>query len=199
MTPIEIAARKESLRSAMQERRATLAAALRKRYSLAICENLLSLPRIQAAPCVHVYCSFASEPDSFMVMRRLFDLNKRILIPLVSADNSRELRHAEILPDERFGTGRFGIPVPERTPDYCDAAATLTPDDCVVVPLLAFDRQLRRLGYGKGYYDRFLARTSAWRIGLAFAALECPEVPSDRHDIPLHQIVTEQGILSADV
>ncbi len=73
--------------------------------------------------------------------------------------------------------------------------AAVTPD-WLIVPLLAFDRSGARLGYGGGYYDRTLAllgqRTA---IGVAYAAQEIPRVPTGPHDIPLHAIATEQGLI----
>jgi 5-formyltetrahydrofolate cyclo-ligase len=74
-------------------------------------------------------------------------------------------------------------------------APVLVPD-LVVVPLLAFDRGGRRLGYGGGYYDRTLAALpTAFRLGVAFAAQEVPSVPAGPHDIPLHAVATEHGTI----
>ena len=83
---------------------------------------------------------------------------------------------------ERFGTFR---PIgEERRPDW------------LLVPLLAFDRSGRRLGYGGGYYDRTLpALPDATAIGVGFAALEVPQVPAGAGDVRLRLIATEQGII----
>jgi 5-formyltetrahydrofolate cyclo-ligase len=70
--------------------------------------------------------------------------------------------------------------------------------DWLFVPLLAFDRQGGRLGYGGGYYDRTLAGLpGAVAIGCAFAAQEVPRVPMGPHDIRLRAVATEQGIVRA--
>ncbi len=83
---------------------------------------------------------------------------------------------------ERFGTFR---------PD----GDVLVPD-ILLVPLLAFDRQGRRFGYGGGYYDRTLAALpDAIAIGCAFASLELDEVPVDEYDAPLHAVATERGVI----
>jgi 5-formyltetrahydrofolate cyclo-ligase len=87
----------------------------------------------------------------------------------------------EMLP-ERFGTLR---PNGER----CDP-------DVLFVPLLAFDRAGRRLGYGGGYYDRTLARLPGrLAIGCAYAAQELDVVPAADHDARLHAVATERGVL----
>jgi 5-formyltetrahydrofolate cyclo-ligase len=69
----------------------------------------------------------------------------------------------------------------------------------VLVPLLAFDRQGRRLGYGAGYYDRTLAALPGVpALGCAFAAQELDSVPVGPQDIPLAAIATERGIITCD-
>jgi 5-formyltetrahydrofolate cyclo-ligase len=83
---------------------------------------------------------------------------------------------------ERFGTHRPTGPV--GTPDL------------LLVPLLAFDRAGRRLGYGGGYYDRTLAALPAARaIGCAYAAQEVDEVPATEYDARLYAVATERGVI----
>lgn len=82
--------------------------------------------------------------------------------------------------------GRFGTSHPE--------GSAITPD-LLLIPLLAFDRQGHRLGYGGGFYDRTIAALPrAWRIGCAYAAQERPLVPTGAFDQKLHAIVTETGL-----
>jgi 5-formyltetrahydrofolate cyclo-ligase len=69
--------------------------------------------------------------------------------------------------------------------------------DAVVVPGMAFDRQGGRLGRGAGVYDRFLARLPerTLRIGLIPSALLVERLPTEPHDIPMHAVATERGVL----
>jgi len=93
----------------------------------------------------------------------------------------------------RFGDALVKGPSGTRQPE--EAAAVAVPD-WLIVPLLAFDRAGRRLGYGGGYYDRSLAALpGAGTLGVAFACQEMPAVPSGRHDAPLDAVATEAGIL----
>ncbi len=86
-------------------------------------------------------------------------------------------------PEARLVPGRFATQHP--------TGPVLTPD-YVLLPLLAFDAQGRRLGYGGGYYDRTLAALpNAFRLGCAFAAQEIPAVPADAHDLKLQAVATE--------
>ncbi len=70
----------------------------------------------------------------------------------------------------------------------------------MLVPLLAFDRSGRRLGYGGGFYDRTLAALPhAARLGCAFAAQEMDAVPAGPHDVRLEAVATERGIVRCEV
>ncbi len=85
--------------------------------------------------------------------------------------------------------GAFGVSEPR-------AEARRVVPDVILAPLLAFDRHGRRLGYGKGFYDRaFAAHPEAARCGLAFAVQEVPQVPVEPHDLPLSAVITENGII----
>jgi 5-formyltetrahydrofolate cyclo-ligase len=68
--------------------------------------------------------------------------------------------------------------------------------DAVLIPAVAFDRRGYRVGYGGGYYDRFLPQVPrAARIGAVFACQIVPEVPIDRYDVQVERITTEEGII----
>ena len=84
-----------------------------------------------------------------------------------------------------FAAGAFGIQEP------VGEAEDLSPD-IVVLPMLAADRQLYRLGYGGGYYDRYLARRpQALRIGICYSFQLADRLPAEPHDLPLHILVTD--------
>ncbi len=69
------------------------------------------------------------------------------------------------------------------------------PCDVTVVPLIAFDETLNRLGFGGGYYDRFLASVKTYAVGIAFDEQQCDVFVRDIHDIPLDMIITPTRIL----
>ncbi len=92
--------------------------------------------------------------------------------------------------------GPYGIPEPPRRRGARRREAGF---DIVVVPGVAFDREGRRLGHGFGYYDRFLGALpeGVTRVGLAFEHQVVPEVPVDAWDVPVHALVTEEGVFRA--
>jgi 5-formyltetrahydrofolate cyclo-ligase len=91
-------------------------------------------------------------------------------------------------------TGPYGIPEP---PIRAGVEPRLTGWDIIVVPGLAFDRRGNRLGHGFGYYDRFLGGLpeDVPRVGLAWAGQLVPGVPVDAWDVPVHALVTEEGVI----
>lgn len=111
-------------------------------------------------------------------------------LPVVVARGAA-LQFRSWAPGDALERGPLGTSVP--------AAGAWQVPDILIVPMLAFDRRLCRLGYGGGYYDRTLAAIRAEKrclaIGLAFAAQEVPEVPVGPHDARLDLIVTETGAI----
>ena len=96
-------------------------------------------------------------------------------------------------------------------PLYVSAFGTLEPlstnkemiPDLIMVPLVAFDRKLNRIGYGKGYYDRILQKISNLKrkkifLGIAYSFQKCRRIPVNKHDFRLDYIFTEQGIISSN-
>ncbi|KAF0675403.1 5-formyltetrahydrofolate cyclo-ligase [Profundibacterium mesophilum] len=113
-------------------------------------------------------------------------------VPVIEAAR-RPLRFREWTPDAALVPGPFGVMIPQ-------AGEWLVPE-VLVLPLLAFDAQGNRLGYGGGYYDRTLAvlrrAGPVIAIGFAYAAQQVDRVPAEPTDQPLDMIVTEAGVLVA--
>lgn len=78
-----------------------------------------------------------------------------------------------------------------------DPGAAEAAPDIILTPLLAFDDSLNRLGQGAGHYDRaFAAHPQAWRLGVAWSCQHLPALDTDDWDMPLHAVVTEEGMTS---
>ena len=134
------------------------------------------------------YWRIRDELDCQPILIRLMDSGQKVLLPVVQGDEQPlDLRVWEA--DAPLYEAGFGTLAPS------DLAPRAAPD-VVLMPLLGFDNQGTRLGYGGGYYDRTLAvlPKKPMLIGLAFAAQELSFVPREDHDVPLDAVVTENGV-----
>jgi 5-formyltetrahydrofolate cyclo-ligase len=129
------------------------------------------------------------EIDLRPLLQRLAMAGHTLALP-VTPQRGQPLTFRRWAPGEALQAGRFGTfePTgPELEPDF------------FLVPLLAFDRTGRRLGYGGGFYDRTLtARPAVPRLGVGFAAQEMPAVPAGPMDIRLPRVATERGLITCD-
>ena len=146
-------------------------------------QNFFSLPQVQEADSFFVYYSFGSEADTHALIARILSEGKRVCLPRVEG---REMVFVPYF-GQALERGRFGIGQPQgEEADF--------PPDVVVLPMLAWNG-LYRLGYGGGYYDRFLEKTAhTCKIGLAYA-FQRTDVPfMQAHDIPADILVTDEKI-----
>jgi 5-formyltetrahydrofolate cyclo-ligase len=132
-----------------------------------------------------------NEPNTHLFTRFLEHMvpNLRLFYPRINVNN--ELDAVEVNDDTVFNTNKWGITEPKE-------GAVIIPDDLdlILVPLLTFDQNGYRVGYGKGYYDRFLANCSKKTILLGFSFFEPIQFIEDTHefDIPLSIGITPEHI-----
>lgn len=150
---------------------------------------------VAAGGVIGGYWPMGDEIDPRPLMDRLAGLGGRLALPVVAA-RGQPLTFRGWQPGDVLEPGLHGTFHPAAT------AAELVPE-VLLVPLLAFDRQCFRLGYGGGYYDRTLeslkARAHVRIIGVAFAAQEVAFVPRDGHDQRLDVVVTEGGLIMPEI
>jgi 5-formyltetrahydrofolate cyclo-ligase len=134
------------------------------------------------------YLPMGSEASPVGAMRA-WSRENRICVPVPQP--AGPLRFREWWPGCPLEAGPHGVPVPTE-------GAWRVPG-VVVVPMVAFDMEGRRLGQGGGHYDRTLAADASIRaVGLALWAQRVEAVPAEPHDVALREIVTEKGVLRAD-
>jgi 5-formyltetrahydrofolate cyclo-ligase len=178
---------KAELRSIHKTRRKTLSAKQIEDYSLAIANTLLEL-KIWDYEFYHLFLPIQEqrEVNTEYVLNILAGKDKNVVI---SKSNFKDLSmtHFLLTDGTQIKKNRFNIPEP-----VAGIAIKATQLDVVFVPLLAFDTQGNRVGYGKGFYDRFLAdcRPETLKIGLSFFEAETEDIEASENDIRLDYCVT---------
>ncbi|HNW93547.1 MAG TPA: 5-formyltetrahydrofolate cyclo-ligase [bacterium] len=172
-----------------KERRAGLTD--RAAQSAAIVTRLQQLPAWQTARTICSYIAVRDEVDVNPLLRQLLAAGERQLcVPRVIGTGMMDMVPLCDWPE--LAPGPFGIPQPSADSAAIDPAAI----DLILVPGLAFARTGARLGYGGGYYDRFLAPIPpARRIGLCFAELLRDELPEATHEARCGCIITPAATL----
>jgi 5-formyltetrahydrofolate cyclo-ligase len=154
-------------------------------------QQLVSLAEFERASCIALYAPAHNETDTTTVLAEAFAAGKRVLYPAVCGDRM-VFRQVEGL--ECLAEGCFGILEPCPTGDDHQADEP----DLIVVPGVAFDLSGHRIGYGKGFYDRFLQHPhrKAHLVGLChdFQLID-GAIPAEGHDIRMEVIVTDLRII----
>lgn len=168
--------------------------ALRKAASndvrdLDIRSGILSLDRVSAADTVLLYASFGSEVDMWGVAEKLLADGRSIAFPRCGRYGEMIFHTVCDLGALRESTGKYGI----CEPDVKLPCPVMTERTVCIVPGLAFTESGGRLGYGGGYYDRFLsANPQVYTVGAAYEAVITDSLPMFEHDIRINLIVTEE-------
>ena len=141
------------------------------------------------APTVLFFCPLSTEPDIIPVAKKLLAIGKRIAFPIsLTTTYELEFKYVERLED--LVLGAYGIKEPPKdalsVTDFSDALC--------LVPALAFDKRGFRLGYGKGYYDRFLRASKVKSAGVVYSEFITDRLSVDKHDMSVDIIFTEKGV-----
>ncbi len=187
---------KRALRRRLRARRRALSEAERFRRARAVCALLARRPEFQRARRVALYLANDGEVDLAPLIDRLWRRGLPAYLPVLRPLHARPLAFVPYRPGTLLVANRYGIPEPRAPRAQALAAPAL---DLVLVPLVAFDAEGRRLGMGGGYYDRtfaFLRQRRHWRrprlVGVAYDFQEVAALPAEPWDVPLHAVVTER-------
>ncbi len=178
---------KDELRALMKEKRRALSADEISRCSEAITKRIMSLSCYSSARTVMIYLSSFKEPDTSALLNDILK-TKKAVVP-VSSNDDFTITPSYLKPGDRLIKGSYGIYEPE----VC-LVANPADIDIAVIPGLAFGRDGSRIGFGKGFYDRFLAEFTGVKIGVCYDFQVSDTVPVSEHDIGMDIIITEKGI-----
>ena len=173
---------KQEIRKENLKRRAQFTC--RKEWDSAICRQFLSSDIYKNAKTVMTYISYKSEPDTHALLRKMSADGKTVCAPVCKEHGKMESYAFSDISE--LTLSEMGILEPP-------AKKKISPEDIdlILVPGCAFNSNGYRLGYGGGYYDRYLPRTRAVTCGFFYEALKTEFLPEST-DVPLHYIITEK-------
>jgi len=183
---------KSHLRSLLLQQRRRLTAQEVTEKSQRIFAHLQTFRPFLHAHTVVLYSAEADEVQTEAIWQEAESCGKAVYYPRITADRT-DLEFVRRFPNEPLVPGTFNIP----TPPGNDLLPQLQPTDIVLTPGVGFDRLGRRLGRGKGYYDRAFRGplAHAIRVALAFDCQVVLQVPTDATDERVHAVISETGIV----
>lgn len=140
------------------------------------------------AETILIYVSFNDEVDTFNIIKCALSDGKKVAVPYC-LDN--EMNFLVIKSTDDLSEGKFGIPTAD--PNKCVTIDNFCNAICVV-PALSFDMYGNRLGYGGGFYDRFLSKNNFNTVGLSYERCISTLIPSEKYDVKIKCIITENGL-----
>jgi 5-formyltetrahydrofolate cyclo-ligase len=155
-------------------------------WSSEICRKLVESDSFGEARIVHIYKSFDSEVETNKIIQVALIAGITVIVPEIS--ENQILKHWQVFQNTVYSKGKFGIQTPTANCELFDLT-NLQPNDLIIIPIVAFDSNNNRIGYGKGFYDKFLAQVNCNKIGIAFNCQLVEDFEPDPWDIKLDQII----------
>ncbi len=183
---------KKELRAHYRAARADMTPEQRAAQSRAICAHILQDPTYINASCVLLYAAKGDEIDLSAVARDAWELGKTVAYPRC-LDKTGSMAFYVVDTPARLVEGSFGILEPS---EDC-LPWQPTSDALCILPALAVDVFGNRLGYGKGYYDRFLADFEGVSACAVYACGAAQRLPAEEHDLPVAYVITPEGVHAA--
>ena len=175
---------KKALRTFIRQKERTLDPAYKAESSEAICRCILALPEYLAAEAVFAFAGTVHEIDTSLLLHETIAAGKTLVLPRCAAGHAIDLcvvRSMDDLESGAYGILEPGADCPRVEPEEIDL---------IFVPGTAFDVRGHRIGQGGGYYDRYLNRTRAVRVGVCHDFALLSVVPSEAHDARMDIVVT---------
>lgn len=190
MQGIDIRPLKQRMRNEIKDWRRSMSAEMKDAYDGRILEKLLSIREYQACKLVLTYVSLPIEVDTLRLIVRALADGKRVAVPRC-VDGSRLMEFYFIESLGQLAPRTYGVLEPIK--ECCEPVRDFQDSICIV-PALAYDRAGCRLGYGAGYYDRFLSGYPGAKIGIVYEQNLRKRLWSGRYDVPVDLILTEKRL-----
>jgi 5-formyltetrahydrofolate cyclo-ligase len=178
---------KAALRRQMRALRDRMPETLRAQKSRAIAERLCEAPWYTQVGCIFVYAAIGSEVDLASFCERAWADEKALFFPKV---DGKQMDFYRVTGWEQLKKGAFGVLEPEACPV---ATEEETAQAVLLLPGVAFSREGYRIGYGGGFYDRYLERRSSiYPVGICFSEQLTQDFVPQAHDRSVREVITEK-------
>lgn len=175
---------KKDFRKKYREIRKNISAEKKQRENKKIYESFFKLPEYEKAKTVFAYVSYKDEVETLSIIEKMIQDGKVVSVPFCHTE-THEMSAVIIESLSCLKEGAYGI----LEPDECGRKLKKDEIDLVVVPGLCFSEEGYRIGYGGGYYDRFLEGYKGFSVGLAFSDCIAKEIPTDNTDKKVDKVI----------
>ena len=156
---------------------------LEDRYnkSVIIKDKIMNLDVYKNSKVIALYYSMKSEVDTKELIKESLSLGKKVVLPRII--NKNKMIFIEINDDTEYSKSPFGVmePVGKEIDDI----------DLIICPGVAFDKSNNRLGYGRGYYDKYLSKHNIYKIGICYHEQLIDKIEVEEHDIKMDLVITD--------
>ena len=181
---------KNALRAKYKQQRQALPADVKENWDSAIARRVRSLWQYTRCEWLLIYVSTSIEVDTHRLIEQALQDGKKVAVPRC-VPGTRDMEFYRITAMDQLQIGSFGVLEP--SPDPQNLVGKVSKALCVV-PAFCYDRFGFRLGYGKGYYDRFLSTYEGRLIGICYQDCIIGRLPHGRYDRAVELVVTEQRL-----
>lgn len=182
---------KKELREKLLERRKSISEPDFFGASADIIETLKEQNEYQRAQKIHCYVSINKrrEVETQVLIKEMLAKGKKVVVPITNITEGT-LTHIHLTSFDDLQKNKWGVLEPRDGQEVSPQEL-----DLVIVPMVGGDEKCNRIGYGKGFYDRFLQKTNCPKIGLIFDRNILDTIPTEDFDIPLDKIISEKRII----
>lgn len=192
----ELREHKNRIRKEFKALRRSMEPSVKKDYDKRICDRFLNLASYRFADTLLLYAPLSDEIDIYPIAEDALKRGKTVAFP--RCDNDAHTMTYHIVSElSQLKEGSYGIMEPDPSLPVYNPERSKKENSVCFVPALVFDKEGYRLGYGKGYYDRYLSRSyKGSRMGVGYSFCLVDTLPRGRFDTAVDFLVTEKGVIS---
>ncbi len=184
---------KARIRKALLEQRLAIPETIRHQADLAMMSRFVNLVSFRFAEAVLLYAPIKAEPNILLCCEDILKSGKQLAFPRCHPETCT-MTYGLVQSLDELVEGAYGILEPREGVETYQPAPYK--HDVCVVPAVCFDKKGYRIGYGKGYYDRFLSTFGGTTVGFCLHQFLCDSLPRGRYDRAVNLIITEKGVVS---